>query len=222
MKMKSLSHVRLLATPWTAAHQAPPSMGFSRQEHWSGVPLSSPILLKQVDIKPGDCVWGKGLVSYSVISQGLTWTSHWREETKRHSVENDVSLCPLEMLAPKCSSQATLIEVAVQTEGDYSPALLHHELVVLHHERQDQIWAPHGLSNEDSTKTGENPESCANMWNSWRSSKQYILGGEKNWKGHEHSFQVSEGLLHMEGKSFSGKPREQNYEYCMDTTIKKI
>ena len=42
MKVKSLSHVRLLATPWTAAHQAPPSMGFSRQEYWSGVPLPSP------------------------------------------------------------------------------------------------------------------------------------------------------------------------------------
>src|SRR5574341_1527069 len=40
--MKSLSCVRLLATPWTAAHQAPPSMGFSRQEYWSGVPLPSP------------------------------------------------------------------------------------------------------------------------------------------------------------------------------------
>ena len=39
VKVKSLSHVRLLATPWTAAHQAPPSMGFSRQEYWSGVPL---------------------------------------------------------------------------------------------------------------------------------------------------------------------------------------
>ena len=38
MKVKSLSYVRLLATPWTAAHQAPPSMGFSRQECWSGVP----------------------------------------------------------------------------------------------------------------------------------------------------------------------------------------
>ena len=38
--MKLLSRVRLLATPWTAAHQAPPSMGFSRQECWSGVPLS--------------------------------------------------------------------------------------------------------------------------------------------------------------------------------------
>ena len=42
VKVKSLSPVRLLATPWTAAHQAPPSMGFSRQEYWSGVPLPSP------------------------------------------------------------------------------------------------------------------------------------------------------------------------------------
>ena len=42
VKVKSLSHVQLLATPWTAAHQAPPSMGFSRQEYWSGLPLPSP------------------------------------------------------------------------------------------------------------------------------------------------------------------------------------
>ena len=42
MKGKSLSRVRLLATPWTAVYQAPPSMGFSRQEYWSGVPLPSP------------------------------------------------------------------------------------------------------------------------------------------------------------------------------------
>ena len=41
-KVKSLSHARLLATPWTAAHQVPPSMGFSRQEYWSGVPFPSP------------------------------------------------------------------------------------------------------------------------------------------------------------------------------------
>ena len=41
MKVKSLSQVRLLATPWTAAYQAPPSMGFSRQEYWTGVPLPS-------------------------------------------------------------------------------------------------------------------------------------------------------------------------------------
>ena len=42
MKVKSLSRVRLLATPWTEAYQVPPSMGFSRQEYWSGVPLPSP------------------------------------------------------------------------------------------------------------------------------------------------------------------------------------
>ena len=42
VKVKSLSLVRLLVTPWTAAYQAPPSMGFSRQEYWSGVPLPSP------------------------------------------------------------------------------------------------------------------------------------------------------------------------------------
>ena len=42
VKVKSLSRIWLLTTPWTAAYQAPPSMGFSRQEYWSGVPLPSP------------------------------------------------------------------------------------------------------------------------------------------------------------------------------------
>ena len=41
-EVKSLSRVRLLVTPWTAAYQAPPSMGFSRQEYWNGLPLPSP------------------------------------------------------------------------------------------------------------------------------------------------------------------------------------
>ena len=44
VKVKSLSCVQLVVTPWTAAYQAPPSMGFSRQEYWSGVPLPSPSL----------------------------------------------------------------------------------------------------------------------------------------------------------------------------------
>ena len=42
MKVKSFSRVQLFVIPWTAAYQAPPSMGFSRQEYWSGVPLPSP------------------------------------------------------------------------------------------------------------------------------------------------------------------------------------
>ena len=45
MKVKSLSRVRLVATPWTTAHQAPLPMGFSRLEYWSRVPLLSPVLV---------------------------------------------------------------------------------------------------------------------------------------------------------------------------------
>ena len=52
VKLKSLSRVRLLATPWTAAHQGPPSMGFSRQEYWSGVPL--PLVQKRVEHMTGE------------------------------------------------------------------------------------------------------------------------------------------------------------------------
>ena len=52
-KVKSLSHVRLLATPWTAAHQAPPSMAFSRQEYGSGLPFPSPGDLPDPGIEPG-------------------------------------------------------------------------------------------------------------------------------------------------------------------------
>ena len=52
MKVKSLSHVRLFAAPRTVAHQAPPSMGFSRQEYWSGLPFPSPVELPNPGIKP--------------------------------------------------------------------------------------------------------------------------------------------------------------------------
>ena len=53
MNVKSLSHVRLFATPWTVAYQAPLSMGFSRQEYWSGVPLPSPGDLPNPGTEPG-------------------------------------------------------------------------------------------------------------------------------------------------------------------------
>ena len=50
--MKSLSRVQLFAAPWTVAHQAPPSMGFSRQEYWSGLPFPSPGDLPDPGIEP--------------------------------------------------------------------------------------------------------------------------------------------------------------------------
>ena len=52
MKVKLLSHVWFCVTPWTVAHQAPPSMGFPRQEYWNGLPFTSPGDLPNPGIKP--------------------------------------------------------------------------------------------------------------------------------------------------------------------------
>ena len=58
VKVKLLSDVQPSATPWTAAFQAPPSMGFSRQEYWSGVPLPSP---------PEHTLWATLLSPYTLL-----------------------------------------------------------------------------------------------------------------------------------------------------------
>ena len=80
MKVKSLSHVRLLATPWTAAYQAPPSMGFSRQEYWSGVPLPSPVtnldsILKNRDVTLPTKVYIEKAMFFPVVMHASeSWT----------------------------------------------------------------------------------------------------------------------------------------------------
>ena len=82
MKVKSLSRVRLLATPWTAAYQAPLSMGFSRQEYWSGVPLPSPTqplrLRSASDSKCKGILWQQGYPHglKEVFSEDLTTSFH--------------------------------------------------------------------------------------------------------------------------------------------------
>ena len=53
VKVKSLSRVQLFGTPWTVAHQAPPTMEFSRQEYWSGLSFPSPGDLPDPGIEPG-------------------------------------------------------------------------------------------------------------------------------------------------------------------------
>ena len=53
VKVKSLSHVQLFVTPWPIAYQASPSMGFSRQEYWNGLPSPSPGDLPDPGIEPG-------------------------------------------------------------------------------------------------------------------------------------------------------------------------
>ena len=75
VKVKSLSRVRLFATPWAIAHQAPPSMGFSRQEYWSGLPFPSPGDLPNPGVKPGspalqtDALPSEPPVKFSSVAQ---------------------------------------------------------------------------------------------------------------------------------------------------------
>ena len=74
VKVKSLSRVQLLVTPWTAAYQAPPSMGFSRQDNCSGVPLPSPDQPRQHIKKQRHYFVNKGLSSQSCgFSSSHVW-----------------------------------------------------------------------------------------------------------------------------------------------------
>ena len=76
-KVKSLSRVRLFATPWTAGYQAPPSMEFSRQEYWSGLPFPSPGDLPNPGIEPG---------SPSFQADALTFEPPGKVPSKMYSV----------------------------------------------------------------------------------------------------------------------------------------
>ena len=78
MKVKSLSHVLLFATPWTTTYQVPPSMGFSRQEYWSGVPLPSPIELG------GSVVMNLPVMQETQV-ESLVWEDPLEKEMTAHS-----------------------------------------------------------------------------------------------------------------------------------------
>ena len=86
--MKSLSRVRPSVIPWTAANQAPPSMGFSRQEYWSGVPLPSPvILLRWGSFQSSSSPAGPPSLkcSRAVGGPGWLWRLRFRPQRTRHS-----------------------------------------------------------------------------------------------------------------------------------------
>ena len=71
VKVKSLSRVQVLGTPWTAACHAPPSMGFSRQEYWSGVPLPSP--WKSITMPKRKTWWNQVQPSILTLTSTVTW-----------------------------------------------------------------------------------------------------------------------------------------------------
>ena len=97
VKVKLLSRVRLFTTPWTAAHQAPPSMGFSRQEYWSGVLLPSPLHQPYFSVKltlslKNNNNKNKALGICRKIIRVLTVASleFWNERRKRLGAEKNV------------------------------------------------------------------------------------------------------------------------------------
>ena len=78
VKVKSLSHVRLFATPWTVAYQAPSSMGFSRQEYWSGLPFPSPGDLPNPGIEPGSPALQADALTSEPPEKPLNRNWHWK------------------------------------------------------------------------------------------------------------------------------------------------
>ena len=82
VKVKLLSRVQLPATPWTAAYQAPPSMGFARQEYWSGLPLPSPntiqmclsLLSLKNNFPSAGCDWGRNTGTFKILIISFTWS----------------------------------------------------------------------------------------------------------------------------------------------------
>ena len=86
----SLSHVWLFATPWTAAYQAPSSMGFSRQEYWSGVPLPSLVWMRELDYKESWALEGLMLLNCGVGEDSLE--SLWLQGVQPISTKGNQSL----------------------------------------------------------------------------------------------------------------------------------
>ena len=112
VKVKSLSRVRLLATPWTVAYQAPLSMRFSRQEYWSGLPFPSPGDLPDPGIEPGfptleaDTLTSEppGKPNLHSICQQIWKTQQWPQDWKR----SVFVLIPKKGNANECSNYCTI------------------------------------------------------------------------------------------------------------------
>ena len=85
LKPKSLSHVLLFGIPWTVAYQAPQSVGFSRQEYWSGVLFPSPGHLPDPGIEPGSPALQAEQASLKKVSTTAPLVSGWKSDTEETS-----------------------------------------------------------------------------------------------------------------------------------------
>ena len=137
VKVKSLSRIRLLATPWTAAYQAPLSLGFSRQEYWSGVPLPSPMtnldsILKRRDITLSTKVCLVKAIIFPVVMYGCeSWTVKkaerrridafelwcWRRLLRVPWTARRSNQSILKEISPGCSLEGLMLKLKLQYFG---------------------------------------------------------------------------------------------------------
>ena len=118
VKVKSLSRVWLFETPWTTAHQAPPSMGFSRQEYWSGVPLTSPS--PSLAASPGDQLTARKELPWSAVpSHHLLISRPWTSFLLAFSLPYKKKIPFLYDLSDVCRSyNLTILSIATVTFPD--------------------------------------------------------------------------------------------------------
>ena len=128
VKVKSLGHFQLLATPWTAAYQAPSSMGFSRQEYWSGVPSPSPEEISRLPhsivflyffalkSEEGFLISPCFLLSPSIVYWVVKWRDRWLEKYSfRETGKQELTLCKKQQLLLWFSSFLGLTWIKVWT-----------------------------------------------------------------------------------------------------------
>ena len=128
-----LSRVRLFATPWTVAHQAPPSMGFSRQEYWSGLPFPSPGDLPDPGIKPRSPALEADALTSEPPGKPIVWPQvNNREGTQpRPSAENRIK--DLLGTAPPIRTRPSFPLSQSLPSGSFrKPLILLHQRVALH------------------------------------------------------------------------------------------
>ena len=108
MCVKLLSHVHLFATPWTVARQAPLSMGFSREEYWSGLPCPPPGDLPDPGIEP------KSLMSPALAGGFLTTSATWEAQRENKVKVLVVQLCPTLWDPMDCSPPGSSVHEILQ------------------------------------------------------------------------------------------------------------
>ena len=125
MKVKSLSRVRLLVIPWTAAYQAPSSMGFSRQEYWSGVPLPSPrsspeVSLKYPDLDLLNLFSDQNCVPYGLFPALSQAESRVRRACCGHTLGSAPPTTTMSPLSPSPTTSGHFVHCSLQ---QHSPSL---------------------------------------------------------------------------------------------------